>query len=624
MEKIINPTSKVLDIIFKEIKEYETGSETLGNKTYSQSQTINTIVTHQNGGFLMPWNGEGIDPRESYDIGSPIIATRVVNTDLDTKDFEPVIDNPDYRSGEYVAKSVFRRFINKTNQGEKINNQIEEGHDIGNLVVRKVNNSNSSGEIYTPVMLTNLYVIDTTARTLEDTVVIEKQVMNQTTLRKMKEWSNIDKVIALGNLSKSEALPSYLAFYRYGEISRADYNYIQKELTGKEYKLNKDDQKEYIQSQIVVVKAKKGKVYDGITNESEGIVVFAEELQPEVIKISEELEIIKYKPYSEFHLGAYKGRWLREGAREVLIPYQNNANSIKNRFNELLEQASLYIYWSKDQKLATKNILSSVRRGQVIGTEHLELLNNTFPNLTLFANEWNSNIRDAERALKAFEVASGENLPSSTSATAVSVQNIQVGKYYDFIREKFGLFFSEVYNRWVIPTLMGKISLAEKIEIIGDPSFIDEYAEMMAKGQINKSLFDIAVNNGSMSKEQYEQLVALKKQEILKDKKQFLDLEKEYLKGAQAYVTFNPTGELFNKQARISNGLLLLQYISNPAVMNDPQSRDIVINIANDLGYKIKPSTQQLPVMTNQSQPNSNKSLPMKEQPIEQPNPNVL
>lgn len=616
MEKIINPTSRIIDIVFKEIKSYETETISLGNKVFSQYNTLNTIVTHQNKGFLFPYSGEGEDPRDYFDIGSPIIATRVVNTDLDTKDFEPYTDNSNHLGQELLAKPLFKHFLGQTNEGQKLNELIEDGHDTGNIVVRKVNNPNNTAEIYMPVLLTNLYVIDTTARTLEDTVVIEKEIMNQTTLRKMKEWSNLDKVVALGNMNKDDDLPSYEIYYRYGEISKANFNYIQNELTGKEYEPKEGDDNEYIQALIVVAKAKKGKKYNGENNVSQGVVVFCEELIPEVIKVSNKLQITKYKPYEEYHSGAYKGRWLREGAREVLIPYQNNANDIKNRFREVLEQASIFVYWSQDEKIAAKNVLSSIKKGQIINTKHLAVLNNVFPNLALFANEWNGNIRDAEKALKAFEVASGESLPSSTSATAVAVQNQQVGKYYNFIQEGFGFFFSCIYKRWVIPTLLEKTSDQEKLEIIGDPEFLNEYAKALAKGKVLQSLFEIAVNGNFITQEEFDKVVEFEAQLILKQKKKFLEMEKDYFKDVELYIRLNPTGELFNKQARVSNGLQLIQYIT------DAEARAKMISeIANELGFKISPQAVTPPVQPQNTSPTSatpniSPDLPTKEQPV--------
>ncbi|GAB1444162.1 hypothetical protein MASR2M39_30080 [Ignavibacteriales bacterium] len=122
----INPTNRIIDITFKEIQDFESGTVNLGNKTFSQHQTLNEIITHRNSGFLMPY-GDGIDPREFYDIGSSMISTRVVNTDLDTNHFEVTVDNPNHAGKAFLAKSLFRHFLRQTNHGEKINDLMEEG-----------------------------------------------------------------------------------------------------------------------------------------------------------------------------------------------------------------------------------------------------------------------------------------------------------------------------------------------------------------------------------------------------------------------------------------------------------------------------------------------------------------
>lgn len=610
--KIETPTTKLIDLIFAEIKDFESnGVQLTDNVYFSQYETLQKIKTHQNNGFLSPLAKGQNDDRWFFDIITPMVETGIVNIDLDANNFEPYVVNDRHQAQQILAKSLLNIYLKQANQSETINSSAEAYVDDGNIVSRKIGTT-SNGEIFKPVNLLNLYVIDQSAETLEDTPVIEKQIMNQSQLRKMTEWSNIDKFIALGNFSNSDKLPSYEVYYRYGDISRADYNKVQNELTAKTYEEKDEDKNEYIQALVIVGKVKKGKEYNGERNESQGVVLFAEELQPEVIKISDQLEITKYKPYEEAHFGKYCERWLRKGYREVGITYQNRANELGNQIRKVMKLASKILFWSKDKILAGKNILEAIKDGQVISAEHLDVLNNVFPNLTLFSTEWNRNITECQKALKAFEAASGEALPSSTSATAIAVQNQQVGKYYDFKREKIGIFFANIYKRWVIPTLLKKTSTKEKIEIVGDPSFIEEYTDALAQGWIiQNTLLTTALSGGVMTKEQFEQLKDIKKQELLKNKRHFLELEKDFFSEAEIYIGINPTGELFNKQAKVSNGLQLLQYITNPAVMSDPASRDIVMDIALSLGFRIKPSqiAQQLPPQGQV--PNSN--VPQKE-----------
>lgn len=610
-----NPTNQFVKVVIKEISDFETTQIPLSTtKDYNQYQTLQVVKTHQNKGFLTVLAAGQEDDREFYDIGTPMIETRVVNIDLDDKDLEPYTDNANFIPQEFLAKSLLKHYLRQTNHGQKINDIEKMFLDEGNIVVRKVSGKNNNGEIYLPVNLANLYVIDQTAKTLEDTTVIEKDIMNQSTLRKMKEWTNIDKVLALSNVSKSAEIPYYEVYYRYGEVSVSDFNSIQFDLTGKKIEDKENDDNEYIQSLVVVVKAKRGEKYNGEEYGSDGIVVFAEKLTPEIIKISSELEITKYKPYEEAHLGKYNDRWMREGDREVLIPYQNRANELGNQIREIMGLASKMIFWSSDTKISGKNVLSAIKNGQILEATNLNLLNNVFPNLSLFSEEWNRNINEAQKALKAFEVASGESLPSSTSATAVSVQNQQIGKYYDFIREELGLFFGCVFKRWIIPVLLKKTTSIEKLEIIGDPSYLDEYAQALAKGWLFQNM-EYIQSKGGITQEQYTQLIEMKKQEILKNKKMFIDLEKDFFNDVEMYVGLNSTGQSFNKQARVTNGLQLANLIQ------DPKARaDLLSEIANNLGYKISPQAI-MPVEQTQLQPGQ---LPMKEQSPKPETPNML
>jgi len=613
MNKTDNPVSNFINLVFKEVSNFETEQIQLSdNKNYNQYQTVKAIKAHQNESFLTPLAPGQENDREFYDIGTPMIETRVVNSDIDSKDLD-VYAESNFVPQEFVARSLLRQFLKQSNHGEKINDIVETFFDEGNIVVRKINSKYNNGEIYAPVLLTNLYVIDQTAKTLEDTTVVEKQIMNQSTLRKMKEWKNINKVIELGNQSKDDDIPSYEIYLRFGEVSVKDYNELRKYLEKAESNLEDDN---YIQSLVIVARAKKGKEYNGQPFDMDGVVVFAEELTPEIIKITNELEIIKYKPYDEAHLGKYNGRWLRKGDREVLMPYQNRANELGNQIRDVMRLASKLIFWSKDTNIAGKNIISAIKNGQIISTTHLELLNNVFPNLTFFSEEWNRNLNEAQKALKAFEVASGEAMPSSTSATAVSVQNQQVGKYYDFKREKLGLFFASVFKRWVIPELLKRTSTKELIEIVGDPAYLDEYAGYLAKGFFLRNIEQIAINGG-ISKEEAEQLIAIKKQEILNNKRQLLTLEKDFFKSIELYVCLNATGEIFNKQAKVSNGIAIANLLVNPNLKNDKQAYSIILDIANSLGYKVNTEqTPNQPIPQQQTQAGSinTGNLPMMEQ----------
>ncbi len=487
-------SKKAVELISEEIGNYETGSINLSdNVSFSQYKTIQKILTHQNKGFLTKLKPGQKDDREFYDIVTPMIETAVSNIDLDTDNIEPYTDPPGRLAHEYSARILLTNYLRQTNHGVVLNEMEYQFVDDGNLIVRKVDDK---GEIYRPVLPQNLYVIDQSARTLEDTTVIEKQAMNQSELREIKNWDNKDKVYNMCNTGESNLIPYYDIYYRYGEISKEMLGKIKEEVHGINYSEQEGDNNEYVQALVIMAKAKSGQK-DENNNDIKGVITFIEELKIKEIKITKKLKIKKYKPYESVRLGKFNGRFWGEGYREIGMPYQNRANELGNQIRQIMKLASKMVFWSKDKNIAGKNILSAIKNGQVLQADDLQLLNNVFPNLSLYAEEWNRNINECTKALKAFEVASGESLPSSTSATGIAVQSQAVGKYYNFKRERFGLFLSSVFKRWVLAELI-EIDENELAEITGDISQIEEILEAIAKGWIIKNYFVAVAKSGGM------------------------------------------------------------------------------------------------------------------------------
>lgn len=611
------PTYRIIDLMLEEIKDFESNPIPLTDRVdFNQYEMVQTIKTHQNKGFLKDWVGkkkDEKDPREFYDIITPMTETNVVNTDIDTDNFDTYTLNEHHESQAFLAKSLLKNFFKQTTHGIKLNNIVEAYNDDGNVVVRKVKN-----ELYEPVDLLNLYVIDQSAKTLEDTTVIEKNNMNQTRLRQMTEWKNIDEVMSLCNTG-TDGIPYYEIFYRYGELSKDELNFVKDELYETGYEENDEDKNINIQSLVVMARVKTGKK-EIHNNESKGVVVFAEELKPEIIKISKKLQIKKYKPYEEVHKGKYSGKWLREGDRQVGIPYQNRANELANQIRQIMKHLKL-LYHTTDASFAGKNMITSIKDGQFITAKDLKVLNNVFPNLAIFAEEWNRNMSLAEKALKAFEVATGETMPSSASATAVAIQNQKVGLYFDFKREKLGLFFSSVFKRWVLPELLKNTDEEEIIEIIGDPSYFEQFIDATVDGWMaTQYLKMIALKGGIVSPEIATQLKELKKQELMKRPALRAKLMKGFYKETEIYVDINITGENFNKQNRIVNGLKLVELLANPVLMQNPETRDIVIEIATSLGFHIKPKA---PAPNQMPAEMPNTRIPIKEPSIQEQTLNV-
>lgn len=618
-------SQQLVSLILQEMRSFESDYITLADGVkFSHYQTVRKIITHQNGGFMNPLAPGQKDDRQFKDIITAMIETNVSNQDVDVKDIVAYTDSSSHIAHQYYATLAVRRFLMQVNHGIVINENQLKLIDEGNLVVRKIDDD---ARIYKAVLPQNLYVIDQTAETLEDTAVIERDFMSQSELRKMKGWTNKAVLFEYCNFGDKNTAPFYQLAYRYGELSLKMLGMIKQEIFGETYEEKEEDDDTFVQCLAVMAEAKKGK--RGQNKEfSKGVVTFIEQLTPETINVTKSLTYKKYKPYDESHFGKYNGRWWRQGYREVGFVYQDRDNEICNQLRDVMKIASKIIFHSTDSEVAGKNILSAIKNGQIIQAKDLNVLNNQFPNLTLFAEQRNQNIADAKEALKAFEVASGESQPSSTSATAIAVQNQAIGRYNDRKREVYCLFLASVFKRWVLPVLDSKIDEKEAIEIVGDPSFVDEIIDAYLDGWMIDNYLKIQVMQMTENpmgaslptQQEYDQIREIQKQHLLKRPKLYMEAYQDFLKETELYIAFDPSGEAFNKQARVSNILQLLQYEANPAIQANPEAMDDLRAVKGLLGLPVKRNKvqpQQMPGMqgnqNNQAMPGS--PMPMKEQP---------
>ncbi len=296
---------KLVDLFLEERSNYEQKSIKLSDRaSHNMYKTIQQVKTHQNKAFLIDiasavntLNVNDVktareDDREFYDIITPMIETAVVNVDIDTGHLDPYIDKPGFQAHQYAAKSLLQKFMMDTNHGVKMNEEIEQFMDDGNLIARQIDDK---GEIYRLVLPQNIILGDPSAKSLEDTSVQERDTINQTELRAMKGWDNIQKVIDQCNAG-SATIPFYEVFFRYGELSKEVLGNVKREVHGSDYQRQDDDDKTFIQTLTVMVRAVSGSSRAADeqaenTKAIEGIIVFAEELKPKTIQITKRLKV---------------------------------------------------------------------------------------------------------------------------------------------------------------------------------------------------------------------------------------------------------------------------------------------------------------------------------------------
>ncbi len=410
------------------VENHKSAENPMSSRTsHCMYDTVDKIKTHQNQGFHTPLADEQEDDRESFDIISPMIETVLDNMDTDVSHLETYVARTGYNLQSRLMKSQIRLHAKQTNLGIKLDEAQRKFVDDGNIIVRE---DSESGEYFSIVDPLNIFVTDQSAQNFEETGVVEYSPLTHTTLMRMKNkgsWKNVDKVIENLNIGTLES-PLYEIFYYFDEISELELNEIKKE-SGFEHKDDSEvDPNKYVVAQIVAAKGQKRGDGEGGDNKGvheyddsneqndigpDGEIVFVEQRKPEEVKISEELTVTRYKPYEIGRYEEFNNRLWSRGCRETAFVYQERANEIGTRIARVIRLARA-LFYTDDPNLFGMNVLSSLKDGQVVTVNPgrtFQVLNNQFPNFNLLIEEWNRNLQEARRAIKAFQVATGEQTP---------------------------------------------------------------------------------------------------------------------------------------------------------------------------------------------------------------------
>jgi hypothetical protein len=539
---------KIFKQIENEINDYLTKDvEISEGYRYSQYKIIKRIMLFANS--IYP-KGK-IDKQGNYkywvDVISPRIDSEVKNIDFDTKDIMLYSDSKADSGVMMLCNLALREWLRENGKAEEINDAVEEGSGWGNVVWKKIKGG------YEKVDLKNLYVINQTARTLEDSPVIERHILTQSYLRTKKDvWDKdiIDKIIkSCGNksfsvipqgVSENKETPYYEIYERNGEVSEATLFEAQGKKGG--------DENKYVNAKIICAGLGQSKV-------GEKYVLFAKEMEG--------------IPYKEYHRGRYSGRWFRTGIYEMLFDIQTRANEISNQIAVGLGWASKTIFKSNDGALR-RNVLRQLNSGSVIRTSNLEQLNVRMEGMDQLLADWNRLMTSADKLCNSYEVVTGEGLPSGTSFKLGFMVNQNATKLFDFLREKLALSLQDVFQDWVVDELMSDLNSAKIIRLTGEESGIRQFYTEMVNGWYINNLMKFPPHTTA----QADDLKKKKLQEAMENPTKFVETTENWLSGIKPRVAVIITGENINLIKDLES---LSSFIS---LETDPVRRTALIEMA--------------------------------------------
>jgi hypothetical protein len=498
-----------------------------------------------------------------FDIITPRINDETKNIDLDTDNIRIYSEMGNDRFRVFVANALLREFMRDTQQGAQLNEDIEESTGWGNVIWKKV----KGGKMR--LNIPDVYVINQRARLLKETPVIERHVLTATELTSNEVWNReaVERILESGkglSLNMEVEHEGYEIFERNGEMKLSDYL----EARGESH--NDDDEKVFITTRVIA-----------------SLVV------PDAVLFVGRLDSLE-DVYCEYHRGRYCGRWFREGLYEGLSDIQVRCNEIGNEIARALEVAGKQIFTTDDQS-AYENVMTDLLRGDIISVKNLQRVDMRFQDIGAFMTEWNNLMALADRISNSMEIVAAGDTPSNMPYRLGAMLNQNANKLYVFLREKFGLSISRMYEDWIMPDLLKSFRQRDLVRLTGDREYLDEYRRMVVDNLYASN--QVAI--GPHGPEEAEMIREAKVRQISGKREEFIRLEDGYWDDFLARIEIDPTGEGLNVNAKVDT------FNSMVALETDPMRRAFLLDqIWAKLGVdttklpKASPVTQQMAVGT--------------------------
>lgn len=291
-------------------------------------------------------------------------------------------------------------------------------------------------------------------------------------------------------------------------------------------------------------------------------------------------------PYLDFHLGRYRGRWLRMGVVERLFDLQERANQLVNQNAASTEISSLLLLKSNNADISG-NVLEQAVNGQIIGDDTLEQVGIQNTGLAQFIQEMNLINIQADKLCLTPEIVQGENSPSNTTFRGIAVVNAGAVTAFKNYRQDLFEKIADFLLKEVFPPLVSKWNRDKMIEMSEDDEDVEAYDKAVVEYQKRKMLLE-----GNLITPELEQEITGNVQENIKKVGRKIELEDNFFNFKWGFKMV-ATDESVDKSAQNDAYFNALQMIGiNPTLGDIPLFKQYLEN--NGISpMKMSPSQKQ-------------------------------
>lgn len=518
-----------------------TDVEIFDGLTFNMYKTIKRINYYLNDKYLECSDANAV----FWNLSTPRIPHFAKNIDLDTKDFRPEGYGDTNYFQSWILKKKLQKWFKDNNFGLLLNDLSEGLSNYGSLVLKKVYEDDKA--TVEEVDFSNLFV-DPAVKSIKDSAfVIQLHVLTENQLREKEGvWDDVSKAIESAEMASSngedqmldQGIPYFKVWERWG-----DY-----EEDGKWKKMH----------HIVAGEGDRE------------VILFEEEFEQEDL------------PYYDFHLGRFRGRFLRVGVVERLFKLQERVNTLVNQNAATTEIASLLLFRTQDGN-TRGNLLHALESGDIIQSSDLQQIGIDNRGLSAFLAELNKIELQADELCLTPEVISGDAMPSGTPFRSVATLSNAAKSTFKYIKDSIGERLSKILLDEILPDVIkdwnkGEIfDLAESEE---DIKLFDKAIIQFKRLQLVKDVA-VAMAKGRGKPIGPEMMIEFSKAigtELGKQESKKIQLPKGFF-NFKFGIGMNPTGESIDKvqqNGAMNNALLMIQ--QNPAIQNNPLFKQYLEN----------------------------------------------
>lgn len=547
---------------------YEGGTiEITDGLPFSQYSTLRTIEFYSNSKFTGSRGNKLPNGREKpfYNIVNTMVDTAVVATDIDTKDIRVESEREQDFDKSFLYNHEIQKWMKESNFAKTLNEMGETRARYGGVLVKKT--EEEKGKMELQVVQWKNVITDPVC--LEEGVIIEKHYLSPMQLRKKKEvWENVDEAIKLfAKKGYTNADTKCEIWEVHGEFPESycdeDGECVMKE--GEEY---------YNQVHFYAVKGEK---YVHLYWEEE-----------------------KEMPYKYLAWKKASGRSLGRGVVEEGEESQVWTNDAVEKEQAAMELSGKVIMKTNSKKIGN-NLMTDMENGSIVVLEDgkelevLNLLTGALPQFQNLIQKWWSQY---ERVTSSYDAVRGETPPSGQPYRLQALVSQNGSSHFDYRREEWGIFLTELFVDWVFPYVAKKINKKHILASDFSPEELKNLDEQYSKYAASDFAKEKILSGELITLEDYLSLQGQFMEVVGKTgRRRFLDIPDGYYKDMEAKLTINVTGEQKNKMAAMESLNTIFTTVAgtfNPntgkyAALEDPVLMSILNKIIEMSGSGLSP-----------------------------------